>query len=27
MKDTVEDYRQPITMLPQLKYARFKGAK
>lgn len=27
MKDTVEDYRQPITMLPQLKYAHFKDVK
>jgi len=27
MKDTVEDYRQPITMLPELKYTHFKGEK
>jgi peptide/nickel transport system substrate-binding protein len=27
MKDTVEDYRQPITMLPQLKYAHLKDVK
>ena len=27
MKDSVEDYRQPITMIPQLRYAHFKGAK
>lgn len=27
MKDNVEDYRQPITMLPQLKYVHFQGVK
>lgn len=27
MKDTVEDYRQPITMLPQLKYVHFKDGE
>jgi ABC-type transport system substrate-binding protein len=27
MKKSVSDYRQPITMLPQLKYVHFEDAK
>lgn len=27
MKDSVEDYRRPIAMLPQYRYIPFKGAE